>query len=189
MFNSALTPGQSDYTSFLTKIGQSKPDVFYYTGYFSEFGLLLKQSKQLGQHFTMMGGDANNDPTLIKTAGSAAEGALIDTAPLAQFLSSAKDYVDAYKAAYHTGPGPYSTYEYDAVGVLAQAIKDAGSTDGGKIIDALHAIKTYHGISGDFHFDKKGDRKPVVYIVTTVKNGQFVPYKKLDPSGKWVNVS
>ena len=188
VFNSALTPGQSDYTSFMTKVGQSKPDVFYYTGYFSEFGLLLKQGKQLGQNFTMMGGDANNDPTLIKTAGSAAEGALIDTAPLAQFLSSAKDYVDAYKAAYNTEPGPYSTYEYDAVGVLAQAIKDAGSTDGSKIVDALHAIKTYHGISGDFHFDKKGDRKPVVYIVTTVKNGKFVAYKQLDPSGKWVNV-
>ncbi|HET6877006.1 MAG TPA: branched-chain amino acid ABC transporter substrate-binding protein [Jatrophihabitans sp.] len=189
VFNSALTPGQSDYSSYLTKVGQSHPDVFYYTGYFSEMGLLLKQAKQQGLNFTMMGGDANNDPTLIKTAGSAADGVLIDTAPLAQFLSSAKDYVQAYQSAYHTAPGPYSSYEYDAVGVLAEAIKNAGSTEGSKIDAALHAIKTYHGITGDFHFDSKGDRQPVAYIIITVKNGQFVADKQLNPNtGQWESV-
>ena len=189
VFNNALTPGQSDYTSFLTKIGQSKPQVFYYTGYFPEFGLLLKQAKQLGLKFTMMGGDANNDPTLIKTAGSAATGALMTTAPLAQFLTSAKGYVSAYQAGYGTGPGPYSTYEYDAVGVVAQAIKDAGSTTPSKITAALKTI-SYNGITGAFHFNGVGDRQPVNYIVITVQNGQFVAYKKFDnTTSQWVNAN
>jgi branched-chain amino acid transport system substrate-binding protein len=189
VFNNALTPGESDYTSFLTKIGQSKPQVFYYTGYYPEFGLLLKQAKQLGLKFTMMGGDANNDPTLLKTAGTAADGAMMTTAPLAQFLSSATGYVNAYTAAYGTGPGPYSSYEYDAVGVLAQAMKNAHSTAASKIIAALRAIN-YNGITGDFHFDSVGDRKPVNYIVITVRNDQFVAFKKLDAStNQWVNVN
>jgi branched-chain amino acid transport system substrate-binding protein len=190
VFSNALTPGQSDYTSYLTKIAQSRPQVFYYTGYYPEFGLMLKQAKQLGLHFTMMGGDANNDPTLMKTAGSAANGALVDTAPLAQFLSSAKGYVSAYQKAYGTGPGPYSTYEYDAVGVVAQAIRNARSSDPKKIAAALHAMRDYNGITGGFHFSSKGDRLPVNYIVTIVKNGAFVAYKKYDSStGQWVNVS
>lgn len=189
VFNNALTPGQSDYTSFLTKIGQSKPQVFYYTGYYPEFGLLLKEAKQLGLTFTMMGGDANNDPTLIKTAGSAATGAMMTTAPLAQFLSSAKSYVSAYQAAYGAGPGPYSSYEYDAVGVVAQAIKDAHSTTPSAITQALASI-SYNGITGDFHFDKVGDRAPANYIIITVKNGAFVPDKEYDNATKqWVNVS
>jgi len=189
VFNNALTPGQSDYTSFLTKIGQSKPEVFYYTGYYPEFGLLLKEAKQLGLKFTMMGGDANNDPTLIKTAGSAASGAMMTTAPLAQFLSSAKGYVDAYQSAYGTSPGPYSTYEYDAVGVVAQAIKAAHSTTPGKITAALKSI-SYQGISGDFHFDSAGDRKPANYIIITVKGDSFAPYKQYDNATKqWTNVS
>jgi len=189
VFNNALTPGQSDYTSFLTKVAQSKPQVFYYTGYYPEFGLLLKQAKQLGLKFTMMGGDANNDPTLLKTAGTAANGAMMTTAPLAQFLSSATAYVSAYTAAYGTGPGPYSSYEYDAVGVLAQAIKDAGSTAASKIIAALRTIN-YNGITGTFHFDSAGDRKPVNYIVIIVKNDQFAAFKKQDPTtSQWVNVN
>ena len=189
VFNNALTPGQSDYTSFLTKIGQSKPQVFYYTGYYPEFGLLLKQAKQLGLKFTMMGGDANNDPTLIKTAGAAAEGAMMTTAPLAQFLSSAAGFVSTYTAKYGAGPGPYSSYEYDAVGVVAQAIKDAHSTTPSKITAALKTIN-YTGITGNFHFDANGDRKPANYIIIMVKNGQFVAYKEFDSTtGQWVNVS
>jgi len=189
VFNNALTPGQSDYTSFLTKVAQSKPQVFYYTGYYPEFGLLLKQAKQLGLKFTMMGGDTNNDPTLLKTAGTAANGAMMTTAPLAQFLSSATAYVSAYTAKYGTGPGPYSSYEYDAVGVVAQAIKDAGSTTPSKITAALKTI-SYNGITGDFHFDGVGDRQPVNYIVIIVQNDQFAAFKKFDnTTSQWVNVN
>lgn len=190
VYDNALTPGQSDYTSVLTKVAQAHPDVMYYSGYFAEFGLLAKEAKQLGLKFQIMGGDANNDPTLIKTAGSAADGLLIDTAPLAQFISSAKDYVAAYKSAYKNTPGPYSAYEYDAVGVIAAAIKKAGSTDSKKITEALHSLGDYEGVTGKFHFDEKGDRKPVSYIIISVKNGEFVAYKKFDDaSGQWVDAS
>ena len=186
VYNNALTPGQSDYTSILTKVNQTNPDVFYYTGYYPEFGLLLKQAKQLGVKYQMMGGDANNDPTLIKTAGAAATGALVDTAPLAQFISSASGYVDQYTKKYGTGPGPYGTYDYDAVGVLAAAIAKANSTDPSKITDALHNLGSYQGVTGTFHFDKNGDRQPVDYIVITVKDGKFVPaYEKNDSTGQW----
>lgn len=188
VYNNALTPGQSDYTSVLTRASQTHPDVFYYTGYFAEFGLLLKEANQLGLKFQMMGGDANNDPTLIKTAGAAATGVLVDTAPLAQFLSSAQAYVQDYKSAYGTGPGPYSVYEYDAVGAIAAAIKKAKSTDPKKITQALKDLGDYKGVTGTFHFDSKGDRKPVNYIIVTVQGGKFVAYKKLDQStGQWVN--
>ena len=190
VYNNALTPGQSDYTSVLTRVAQTKPDVLYYTGYFAEFGLLLKQAKQLGLKFQMMGGDANQDPTLIKTAGTAAEGVLIDTAPLAQFLTSAQGYVQAYKAAHGTDPGPYSAYEYDAVGVIAAAITKAKSTDSKKITQALQNLGDYAGITGTFHFNSKGDREPVSYIIITVKNGAFAAYKKLDAStGLFVNAN
>lgn len=190
VFNNALTPGQSDYTSFLTKIGQSKPQVFYYTGYYPEFGLLLKQAKQLGLKFTMTGGDANNDPTLLKTAGTAANGAMMTTAPLAQFLSSAASYVSAYTAKYGAAPGPYSSYEYDAIGVVARAIKNANSTTPSRITSALKALTSYSGITGTFHFNGVGDRQPVNYIVITVQNDQFVAYKKFDDtSNQWVNVN
>ncbi|MGH7748261.1 MAG: branched-chain amino acid ABC transporter substrate-binding protein, partial [Candidatus Dormibacteria bacterium] len=123
VYNDSITPGQTDYTPTLTKIRSLNPDVFYYTGYYPEFALLVKEGKQLGMKTQLMGGDANQDPTLLKTAGPAADGVLITTAPLAQFISGAHGYVGEYTKAYGHGPGPYSVYEYDCVGITAQAIK------------------------------------------------------------------
>lgn len=186
VYADSITPGQMDYSPTLTKVSSLKPDVIYYTGYFSEAGLLVKEARQVGLKMTFMGGDATNDPTLMKTAGPAADGMIITTSPLAQFLSGAHDYVDQYTKTYGQGPGPYSVYEYDAVGVTAKAIADAKSTKPADIAAALHKITNYPGLTGQIGFNPKGDRSRAVYITIIVRNDQFEPYQRQDASGKWV---
>lgn len=188
VYNNAITPGQMNYQPVLTHVATLNPDVIYYTGYFSEAGLLVKQARALHLKATFMGGDATNDPTLIKTAGAAADGMLISTAPLPQFLSGARGFVDEYTKEFGHGPGPYSAYEYDAVNVLAQAIDNAKSTEAQAINAALSKIRNYHGITGDISFNSKGDRAVAVYIIITVKGGKFVPYERLTADGKWVSM-
>ena len=186
VFDDALTPGQSDYTPVLTKIAGTKPDVLYYSGYFAEAGLLIKQAQQLGLDLQMMGGDATNDPTLIKTAGPAAEGFMLSTAPLAQFLPGAQQFLKGYRGAYNAQPGPYAVYEYDAVKILAEAIGKAGSTEPEKITQALAGTKGYDGVTGEITFDEKGDRADPVYVIARIENGKFVGYKE-QQNGKWVD--
>lgn len=186
VYSNAITPGQMDYSPTLTRVIALKPDVIYYTGYFSEAGLMVKELRQLGSKITFMGGDGTNDPTLMKTAGPAADGMIVDTAPLAQFLSGATDFVNAYNKAYGKGPGPYSVYEYDAVGVVAKAIEDGKSDKPADIITNLHKIKDYKGITGTITFNKKGDRDHAVYITLIIRNDKFEPYQKLAADGKWV---
>ncbi|GAB0119959.1 branched-chain amino acid ABC transporter substrate-binding protein [Acidisoma sp. 7E03] len=188
VYYDAITPGQMDYSAVLTHVAALKPDVIYYTGYFSEAGLLAKEAAALHLKLQMMGGDSTNDPTLIKTAGPGAEGWIATTAPLPQFLSGAKDFVDAYTKKYGQAPGPYSVYEYDAVGVVAKAIADAKSDKPADITAALHQIKDYPGITGKITFDKQGDRTVAVYITVVVKNGAFTPGMKLNAAGQWVPV-
>ncbi|WUI03442.1 branched-chain amino acid ABC transporter substrate-binding protein [Spirillospora sp. NBC_00431] len=188
VYQDALQPGQSDYSPVLTKVASTRPDVLYFTGYFAEAGLLMKQRKQLGLKFTLMGGDATTDSTVLKTAGSAADGYIATTAPLAKDLPAAGKFVTAYKAANNADPGPFSVYEYDAVKVVAKAIDDAGSTKGRDITDALHKIKDFPGITGPITFDDKGDRTDPLYITVRVQSGAFTAYKKLDKSGgTWVD--
>ncbi|CAG4906716.1 Leucine-specific-binding protein [Paraburkholderia gardini] len=186
VYNDAITPGQMDYSPTLTHVASLKPDVIYYTGYFSEAGLLVKEARQLGLKMTLMGGDGTNDPTLMKTAGPAAEGMIITTAPLAQFLSGAHDFVDGYTKAYGQGPGPYSVYEYDAVGVTAKAIADGKSATPAAITAALHKMSNYQGATGTIGFNAKGDRSKAVYITIIVHGDNFTPYQRQDASGHWV---
>jgi branched-chain amino acid transport system substrate-binding protein len=186
VYANSITPGQMDYSPTLTRVNSLSPDVIYYTGYFAEAGLMVKEARQLGYKATFMGGDGTNDPTLFKTAGPAAEGMIITTAPLAQFLTSAHGYVDEYTKAYGQGPGPYSVYEYDAVGVVAKAIADAKSTSPAAITAALHKITDYKGVTGSIGFNPKGDRSKAVYVTVIVKSDEFVPYQSLSASGKWM---
>ncbi len=69
VFFDALTPKQSDYTAMLTKLKGTNPDLVFFTGYYSEAGLLLKQEKQMDWKVPFMGGDATNNPDLVKLAG------------------------------------------------------------------------------------------------------------------------
>ncbi|KAE8758811.1 MULTISPECIES: branched-chain amino acid ABC transporter substrate-binding protein [Paraburkholderia] len=186
VYDDAITPGQMDYSPTLTHVASLKPDVIYYTGYFSEAGLLVKEARQLGLKMTLMGGDGTNDPTLMKTAGPAANDMIITTAPLAQFLSGAHSFVDDYTKAYGQGPGPYSVYEYDAVGVTAKAIADAKSATPAAITAALHKISNYQGATGTIGFNPKGDRSVAVYITIIVRGDNFAPYQKQDAAGHWM---
>jgi ABC-type branched-subunit amino acid transport system substrate-binding protein len=186
VFFDAITPGERDYTSALTKIKGSGADTLYFTGYLAEAGLIVRQAKDLGLPVRLVGGDATNDPTVIRTAGPAAEGFIATTSPLPAFLPAAAAFSKAYTERYGSGPGPYSVYEYDAVKVLADAITRAGSTDSTKVVEALRATR-YDGVTGQIAFDAKGDRQNAVYVTAIVRDGKFVPHKKLDDAGHWVD--
>lgn len=173
----AITPGSRDFSSILTKIRGLKPDVTYFTGYYSDGGLLTKQFYQLGVSGQFMAGDSNNYPTYISLAGQYATRALITTPPTPQLLPSARAYVKAYAAAYHTQPGAYSGYTYDATLVALHAIKVAKSADPSAIIHALSMIRNFEGATGPITFNTKGDRTQIQYVLVKVRNGQFVPAK------------
>ncbi len=186
VFFDAITPGSKDFNSFLTGVRGKQPDATYFTGYFADAGLLLKQARDLGITTPIIGGDATNDPTVIKTAGSAANNFSVTTAPLPQFISAASSFVSDYTSAYGGVPGPYSVYEYDAISVTADAIKRAGSTDPDKINAALKGTKDFAGLTGTINFEPTGDRANPVYITAVVKGGQFTRGRTMDPSGNFI---
>lgn len=173
----AITTGSRDFSSILTRLRTLKPDVTYFTGYYADGGLLLKQFVQLGVSGQFMAGDSNNDPTFIKLAGPAAEKAIIDTAPIPQLIPSAAAFVKQFTATYHVGPGAYSGYTYDATNVVIDAIKRAKSASPAAIVQALAKTKDFPGITGPITFNSKGDRVQIQYITVVVRNGKFVAKK------------
>jgi len=170
----AITPSSKDFSATLTHLRTLNPNVTYFTGYYSDGGLMLKQFVQLGVSGQFVGGDSNNDPTFVKLAGAAASKALITTAPTPDLIPTARAFVRQYQAQYHTAPGAYSTYSYDATQVLLRGIQKAHSTSGSAIIAAIRSLKNFPGITGPISFDAKGDRVQIQYVVETVRNGHFV---------------
>lgn len=173
VFFDALTPGERDYTAILTKLKGAGPQVVFFTGYFPEAGLLLRQKQELSWDVPFLGGDATNNPDLVKIAGtSAAEGFRFLSPPVPQDLTSetSRSFIAAYEAKYGTRPGSiWAVLAGDAFLVAVAGIDGAQSTDTGKVADYLHSgLKDFTGLTGTITFNAKGDRVGDLYKVYRV---------------------
>ena len=184
VFNDAITPKEKDFTSTLTKIKGLDPEVIYFTGYFSEGGLLVRQARELGIKAVFMAGDANNNPDFVKNAGvDAAKGAIITTLPMPKDLPypEAKQFITDYKAKYNKAPESIWTLtEADGFRLVAEAIEKTKSTDPVKLAEYLHTqLKDFPGITGPITYDEKGDRKGAGHAAYQIdEKGEFMLYKK-----------
>jgi branched-chain amino acid transport system substrate-binding protein len=159
----AITPGESDYTVPLTKLRETNPDLFYFTGYFPEAGLIVRQARQIGIDATFVGGDAAINEDFKRIAGlEYAAGCYQTQEALIQHFTNpeAMEFKDKYQEVYGDLPSsPWPVYAADALMVLAEAIDKSGSTDADVLVDYLkNKMVEYPSITGPIGFDEKGDR-------------------------------
>ncbi len=183
VFYDALTPGERDYTATLTKLKAAGPEFVFFTGYYPETGMLLRQKKEMGWNVPMMGGDASNHADLVKIAGNAAaEGYFFVSPPLPQDMDTerAKSFLADFKAAYKSLPvSVWGVMAGDAFIAIEEALK-AGKTTSAEIAAFLHGASSLPAITGDLGFNDKGDRTGDFYRIYTVKaDGSFVLEPKL----------
>ncbi|MDO4840526.1 MAG: branched-chain amino acid ABC transporter substrate-binding protein [Desulfovibrionaceae bacterium] len=183
VFFDALTPGERDYTATLTKLKAANPDFIFFTGYYPETGMLLRQKKEMGWDVPMMGGDASNHADLVKIAGTAAaEGYFFISPPLPQDMDTetARTFLADFKKTYNSLPvSVWGVMAGDAFIAIADAVQ-AGNVTGPDIAKYLHGAKDLHAITGDMGFNEKGDRVGDFYRIYTVKqDGSFVLEPKL----------
>ncbi len=179
VFYDALTPGERDYNAILTKLKGAKPDAVFFTGYYPEAGLLLKQKKEMGWDVPFLGGDAINNPDLVKIGGKdAVAGFYFVSSPLPKDLPSKEsvEFLKTFKEKHNNPPSSiYSVFAGDAFRVIIEAVK-AGATDGKTISEYLHTkLKDFPGFTGKISFDDKGDRIGEAYRVYKVDaEGAFI---------------
>lgn len=179
VYYSGIIQGDKDFRGVLTTVASKKPDVYFFGGIYPEGGLLAKQAKEVGLTAPMVSGDGVIDPVFVQIAGAAAEGTYLTFSPDTTKKPGAQEALKTYRARYGE-PGPYSFYAYDAAQVLLRAIKNAGTTDGFGISQAIRTIP-HDGITGRLQFDAKGDLLTTQYVVWVTRNGTFEEIWK--PSG------
>jgi branched-chain amino acid transport system substrate-binding protein len=165
--------GEQDYSAVVTSIKSGNPDAVFWTAYYADGGLLIRQLRESGYQGLIAVGDGSNSPELFKIAGPAAEGVIAFSNPTAEFLPEAKAFSDAYQAKYGTAPGPYSTLSYDAMKLLAWAIQTAGTTDSAKVIETLKGADFKDTISGPISFTSENTLARYNFVVLEGKGGAW----------------
>lgn len=183
VFYDALTPSERDYTAILTKLKAAEPDLIFFTGYYPEAGMLLRQKKEMRWDVPMMGGDAANNTDLVKIAGKdAAAGYFFISPPSAHDFDTpeAKDFFSRYQAQYKSLPSSvWSVLAGDSFKVIMAALEAGVKPEPEAVAQYLKKeLKDYPGMTGKLAFNEKGDRIGDLYKVYEVNaDGAFVLQK------------
>ena len=166
------TDKATDFSAVLTKIKSKKVDVVFYGGMDAQAGPIAKQLRALGLKAKYLVGDGGYTPEFIKLAGPAAEGsyASLPGVPLDQ-MPGGKAFSDAFTAKYGEIQ-LYSPYTYDAVMIVADAMKRANSVEPAKYLPEIGKTD-YQGVTAKVMFDDKGDLKGGSISMYQVKDGKW----------------
>ena len=164
-----------DYTSEATKIIGDKPDAVYYSGYYAQWGPLVKALVSQGYKGKLMSGDGSNDPLFVAGAGAANANGTYLTCACGDSNSdpAAKSFVAAYKALNGANPGTYSGEAYDATNALISVLKGLGAKPtAAQVVDAYGKVD-YKGLTKTIAFDSSHEVKGGAVYIYQVKDGKI----------------
>jgi len=173
VYYEAITPGEKDFRVPLTKLRETNPDVWYFTGYYAEAALLVTQARDIGVSCPFVGGNAAINDEFVKIAGlEVAKGCYMTNEPLPEDLQTEKadEFLAAYRAEHGEIPSsPWPVYAADALNIIAYAIDQTGSTDSTVLAEYLRdEVDGVPGITGPIGFTEQGDREGVPFYLYVV---------------------
>ena len=179
----AVTPGEKDFRVSLTQLRETKPDAWYFTGYYAEAALLVTQAREIGVTCPFIGGNAAINDEFVKIAGlDLAKGCYMTNEPLPSDLPypQAKEFLKAYKDKYGEIPSsPWPIYAADAVNIIAYAVDKTKSMNSDVLADYLRdKVDGVPGITGPIGFTAQGDREGVPFYLYVVDDQGHIVVSK-----------
>ncbi|HEY9212672.1 MAG TPA: ABC transporter substrate-binding protein [Ancylobacter sp.] len=169
-FNNA----QADLTPVVLAVRQSGADIIAtYTPFENDVAVLARQLKQFGVTASWIGSASVASTTAIQLAGPALYGTYAVADFNADANPQAKAFFEEFSKKVGRAPDYTSAWAYDAVLLLAEAIKQAGGTEPAKLREAILSIKDFRGTEGVYNFDENGDGLRGYNIVRN-DNGKIV---------------
>ena len=169
----ATQSDKTDFKAILTNIKAKKPDIVFFGGMDAQAGPMAQQMKQLGISAKLLGGDGFQSPKFIELAGDAAEGQYASSPGMPkEQLPGFAEFNAAYKKKFNSDIQIYAPYTYDAVKVMVEAMKRAGSAEPAKYLPEI-AKTDMQGKSGPIKFDDKGDIVGGSVTIYQAKGGKW----------------
>ena len=172
------TDKATDFMAILTAIKSKNPDAVFYGGMDPQAGPMLRQMEQLGMgNVKFFGGDGVCTTEIAKLAGGAKTLGNVVCAEGGSSLAKMPGGM-AWKAKYDAKfPGQYqiySPYTYDAIMLMVDAMKRAGSSDPKVYIPEL-LKSNYKGVTATIAFEPNGEIKNPAITLYVYKDGKKTP--------------
>ena len=170
-------PASADISGLVGRVLTLKPEAVYIAAYAPDIAQLLNELREGGFENYIFTTSAFAAPAVIEQQGKAAEGVFLTQSVFEPNSEEAKiqTFVTSYREKYGLEPDLYAAHGYDAMMVVAEALRKAGpiSSDFWK---GMSSIREFEGVTGMIQFDERGDvqKFPRVYVV---EDGNLVDYE------------
>ena len=149
--------------------------------------IIAKNMRQAGWQAPLFQSHGFGNIKYAEAAGAAAEGIIFPCGRLLIVDSLASthpqkslllQYKSEYEAKYKEDASAFGGYGYDAINLVAAAIKRGGN-DRAKVRDAVEGLTKFPGVGGIFSFTPQDHNGLDIdsFAMLTVKDGKFIPYK------------
>jgi branched-chain amino acid transport system substrate-binding protein len=181
----SYTQNDPDFKGQLTTIRAAGPDVIYIPGYYGQVGIIAKQARELGMTMPLLGGDGWDAPEIWKLGGAGLKNTYISNHYAADNPApEVQNFVRSYQARFGTPPDSMAVLAYDAVKLLADAIRRAGGTESEKLRDAIAQTKDFPAVTGKISINEKRDAvKLAVVLELDPAKGAYTFKETIYPEG------
>lgn len=170
----------TDFTHILKEVADLDPQVIMIPSEDQDTGLIIKQSREMGIDAVFIGPDSWSK-RLYDYAGEYADGNYYSTHwHKDQDTEVSRDFVLSYPDENEDNLRAYHALTYDAMAILADAIRRAGSLDRDKIRNAIASTENLETICGHITFDSEGEPIGKRAVILKLDDGDDVFYKTVE---------
>jgi len=170
--------GDTDFSAQIARLASldPQPDAVFVSAIPSEAGLSVKQIREQGISMPILSGDGF-DTELVSTVPGpelATDIYFSTHTYRADDRPEVKKFVEDYKAEYGREPeNAFAPLGYDAMMLVADAIKRANSSEPAKIRDALAETRGFKAVTGEISYTRPTMVPPKPVSIVSVKNGKY----------------
>jgi branched-chain amino acid transport system substrate-binding protein len=165
-----------DFRPYLVRLRQRGAEVVLVAGLETGAARAIAQAREVGLRARFIGGDGLEP---LVGMGPEYEGTLVGTLFHPDASDEARRFAEAFRAAYQREPDSSAATSYDAVHLLAGALR-AGARDRESIRAYLETVgrpggaPAFEGVAGRVAFDPNGDPLGKAFPVTEIVRGRLV---------------
>jgi branched-chain amino acid transport system substrate-binding protein len=149
-------------------------DAIFLAGQVPAAGQMIAQMRGHGIEAPILGGDAMSTPALMRAGGAAVEGTVVAASFHAgEARPEVQRFVAAFRKRFDAAPDPSAAAGYDAVKLLAEAMRRARTAAPDAVARELHALRAWKGVKGEFTFDAQGNLTAPHLVKLQVRGGEF----------------
>lgn len=172
---------ERQFGSIIAAVKADNPDVIFASGYFFVAGPLVSQIRAAGLTQPIVGSQAFDSMQFIAIAKEAAEGVFVVGA---LGRDGKHPDLERFKAEFAKRAGhemeTVAANCYNAIVLVGDALKRAGSTDPARIRDALAATKNFPLLTGTLRYFGPTGELYLPVEVSVVKGGTYRSFKVID---------